>query len=77
MLAYDGSPAYIYNPYSLAQLKAKLNNPPSGLALDAYLQCVADGGSTCAPPPDPVVASQQVGRPAPPPPYPASRASSA
>jgi len=60
MLAYDGSQVYVYNPFTLAQLRAKLDAPPVDLSLDAYLACVAGGGAQCAGPTDPFFVQQQV-----------------
>lgn len=60
MLQYDGSPIYIYNPFSLAELRAKLEQPLSGQPLDAYLACVAAGNAQCDGPTDPVFIAQQV-----------------
>ena len=59
-LGYDGGAQTIFNPYSLDDLRAKMASPPSGLALDAYLECVSTNTGTCAPPADPVFQQQQV-----------------
>lgn len=60
MLRYDGTPIYIYNPYSLATLKLKLEHPTSGQPLDQYLACVAAGTGSCEGPTDNVFIAQQV-----------------
>lgn len=53
MLAYDGSTQYVWNPYSLGQLRARMGG------LDSYLECVSRGGE-CTAPTDPVFEAQQV-----------------
>ena len=60
MLAYDGSQIYVYNPFTLDELRAKLDIPPIGLPLDTYLACVAGGGTQCSGPTDPFFVQQQV-----------------
>lgn len=54
MLTSDGSVKYIWNPYSLSQLKGLFNNQ-----LDIYLACVATG-SQCTAPSAPIFDQQQV-----------------
>jgi len=63
LMAYDGSTVYVWNPYSLAELKGMLAAPTSSgrSVLDEYLHCVATGSSdTCTPPSTSVFDSQQV-----------------
>ena len=63
LMAYDGSTVYVWNPYSLAELKGMLAAPTSSgrSVLDEYLYCVATGSSdTCTPPSTSVFDSQQV-----------------
>lgn len=60
VLGYDGAKRTVYNPYSLDQIRAKMRSPPTGLSLQAFLDCVAKGAGACAPPQDPVFARQQV-----------------
>jgi hypothetical protein len=60
VLGYDGAKRTVYNPYSLDQIREKMRSPPSGLALQSFLDCVAKGAGSCAPPQDPVFARQQV-----------------
>ena len=58
LLDFDGSVKYIWNPFSLAQLKAKLNSP---LPFDVYLECVASkNDATCIAPTDPIFEKQQI-----------------
>ena len=55
LLDFDGGVKYVWNPFSLAQLKAKLGN------LDVYLDCIsstAQGG--CTAPSDPIFDQQQI-----------------
>ena len=54
MLAYDGSTQYVWNPYSLQQLRDRMGG------LDRYLECVSRGGGECSAPTDPVFEAQQV-----------------
>ena len=55
LLDFDGSPKYVWNPFSMAQLKSKLVN------FDAYLDCVASkNDGSCAAPTDPIFEEQQV-----------------
>ena len=60
MLDYDGTQMYVFNPYSLAALRAMVSSPPHGMPLDQYLACVADGQSNCEPPSDPIFEAQQI-----------------
>lgn len=59
MLAYDGSVTTVYNPFTIEELRAKMDAPASGLALDPFLQCAAKG-TKCDLPSDPVFDAQQV-----------------
>ena len=55
LLNFDGSPKYVWNPYSLYELKQKLSD------LDTYLDCVAStNDGTCSAPTDPVFQKQQI-----------------
>ena len=53
MIDTNGQTRYIWNPYSLAQLKTKLIN------LDSYLECLANSNQ-CDAPSDPIFDQQQV-----------------
>ena len=58
LLDFDGSVKYVWNPFSLAQLKAKLNSPQP---FDVYLECVASkNDGTCVAPTDPIFTKQQI-----------------
>jgi hypothetical protein len=55
MIDFDGSPKYVWNPFSLAQLKAKMKD------FDAYLECVASkNDGSCVSPTDPIFEKQQI-----------------
>lgn len=55
MIDFDGSPKYVWNPFSLAQLKGKMAN------FDAYLECVASkNDESCVGPTDPIFERQQI-----------------
>ena len=55
LLNFDGSVKYVWNPFSLQQLKAKLG------AFDTYLECVASKNSgDCVPPTDEIFKKQQI-----------------
>jgi len=55
LLNFDGSVKYVWNPYSLAQLKAKLGS------FDTYLDCVASkNDGSCSSPTDPIFEQQQI-----------------
>ena len=55
LLDFDGSVKYVWNPFSLAQLKAKLGD------LDAYLNCIASTAQQgCTAPSDPIFEQQQI-----------------
>lgn len=55
LLNFDGTVKYVWNPFSLQQLKAKLQD------LDLYLECVASkNDGTCEAPTDPIFQQQQV-----------------
>jgi hypothetical protein len=55
LLNFDGTPKYVWNPYSLAQLKEMLGD------FDSYLECVASkNDGTCTAPTDPVFQKQQI-----------------
>jgi hypothetical protein len=60
MLDYDGTQMYVFNPYSLATLRAMVGAPSRGMPLDQYLACVADDQSNCEPPSDAVFETQQI-----------------
>ena len=56
LINFDGSTVYIWNPFSLAQLKAKLGDD-----FDAYLDCVASkNDGSCNAPSDPIFQKQQI-----------------
>ena len=58
LLDFDGSTKYVWNPFSLAQLKKKLNTPQP---FDVYLECVASNNdASCVPPTDPIFERQQI-----------------
>jgi len=55
LLDFDGSTKYVWNPFSLAQLKTKLGD------LDSYLDCVASkNDGSCVAPTDTIFQQQQV-----------------
>ena len=55
LLDFDGSPKYVWNPFSMAQLKSKLGD------FDVYLDCVASkNDGSCAAPSDPIFEKQQI-----------------
>ena len=55
MLDFDGSVKYVWNPFSLSQLKSRLGD------FDAYLECVASkNDGSCVEPSDPIFEKQQV-----------------
>ena len=55
LLDYDGTVKYVWNPYSLGELKAKLGD------LDVYLECVASkNDGSCTAPSDHVFEAQQI-----------------
>ena len=55
LLDFDGSPKYVWNPFSIAQLKSKMTN------FDDYLDCVASkNDGSCTAPTDPIFEKQQV-----------------
>lgn len=55
LLNFDGSVKYVWNPYSLAQLKTLLGD------FDGYLECVASkNDGSCTAPTDPVFQKQQI-----------------
>ena len=55
LLDYDGTVKYVWNPYSLGELKAKLGD------LDVYLECVASkNDGSCTAPSDRVFEAQQI-----------------
>jgi hypothetical protein len=55
MMDFDGSPKYVWNPFSMGQLKSKL------VDLDVYLECVASkNDESCSAPTDPIFEKQQI-----------------
>ena len=55
LLDFDGSVKYVWNPFSLAQLKAKLGG------LETYLDCIASNTQgSCTAPSDPIFDKQQI-----------------
>ena len=55
MLDFDGTVKYVWNSFSLAQLKAKLGD------FDAYLECIASkNDGSCVSPTDPIFQKQQI-----------------
>ena len=55
LLDFDGSVKYVWNPFSLAQLKVKLGD------LDAYLNCISSNTQgSCTAPSDPIFDQQQI-----------------
>ena len=55
MLNFDGTVKYVWNPFSLAQLKDRLGD------FDAYLECVASkNDASCVSPTDPIFQKQQI-----------------
>jgi hypothetical protein len=55
MLNFDGSPKYVWNPFSLGQLKRKM------VGFDSYLDCVASkNDGSCSAPTDPIFEKQQI-----------------
>jgi hypothetical protein len=63
LMEATGATKYVWNPYSLAELKGVLGAPgPSGRpVLDEYLLCVASSeGRTCTPPTKSVFEAQEV-----------------
>ena len=55
LLNFDGSVKYVWNPFSLQQLKTKLGS------FDTYLECVASKNSgECTPPTDEIFRKQQI-----------------
>jgi hypothetical protein len=55
LLNFDGSVKYVWNPFSLQQLKAKLGN------FDEYLECVASkNNGECVAPTDEIFKKQQI-----------------
>jgi len=64
MLNSDGSPRYVWNPYSLREMEAILFRvQKSGKPwLQEYLLCVATSGADCTPPTASIFERQQVGR---------------
>jgi hypothetical protein len=55
LLNFDGSVKYVWNPFSLQQLKTKLGE------FDTYLECVASKNSgECSPPTDEIFRKQQI-----------------
>ena len=55
VIGSDGSPLWIWQPYSVAELQSKLGD------LDGYLECMSTkGDSSCVAPTDPVFEQQQV-----------------
>ena len=58
LLDFDGSVKYVWNPFTLAQLKEKLNSP---VPFDQYLECVASkNDASCVPPNDKIFEQQQI-----------------
>ena len=58
LLDFDGSVKYVWNPFTLAQLKEKLNTP---VPFDEYLECVASkNDASCVPPTDRIFEQQQI-----------------
>jgi len=58
LLDFDGSVKYVWNPFTLAQLKEKLNTP---VPFDKYLECVASkNDASCVPPTDKIFEQQQI-----------------
>ena len=55
LISPSGGSLYVWNPFSLAELKTKLGD------FDAYLNCVASkNDNTCVAPSDPIFDKQQV-----------------
>jgi hypothetical protein len=55
MLDFDGSPKYVWNPFSLKQLKSKMDG------FDSYLECTASkNDGSCSAPTDPIFEKQQI-----------------
>jgi hypothetical protein len=58
LLDFDGTVKYVWNPFSLAQLKTMLNSPQP---FETYLECVASkNDATCVPPTNPIFEKQQI-----------------
>jgi hypothetical protein len=55
LIGTDSKPLYVWNPYSLAELKIKLGD------FDTYMECMSTvADSSCIAPSDPVFEKQQV-----------------
>lgn len=60
LLDFDGSPKYVWNPFSLKQLKEKLDSSETG-TFEEYLECVASkNDNTCQAPTDSIFERQQI-----------------